>query len=92
MDDSLRNKDIEEVLKNAQTNLGTVGNAKGIMTIFVKCTLDICEKLEKASSEIEKFNTSTTKLNSRLVWLTGVLAFATLVGMVATLKTTGLLR
>jgi hypothetical protein len=90
MDNNLRTKDIEEVLNKANTTPTTIGDLKGIMTIFVKCTLDIGERLKEASSEIKKFNGSTTRLNKLLVRLNGILTFATLVGVFAALKSAGL--
>ena len=100
MEQSLRDRDIEEVLKNANCFPSAVGEVKGIMTVFTKCTLDInkaldqvnnniltvVDELDKTRQEIKSFNESTTKLNSRLVWLNGILAFATIIGAIATAK------
>jgi len=97
---SLRDTDIEEVLKNSNCFPSAVGDVKGIMTVFTKCTLDInhaieqvnnnvtnvTEELDKTRQEIQAFNKSTTRLNSRLVWLSGILAVATFIGAIATAK------
>lgn len=84
--DELKNKNIEEVLKSAGTHLTTVGDARGIMTIFVKCTIDLCARMENASLEIQKFNKSTTRLTKVMIALTALLAIATFIGAYATYK------
>ena len=80
----LADQSIIDVLKSEDTNLSAVGEAKGIMAIFVKCTMDIGKKLNEASQEIKNFNESTTKLNKRLLWLDVMLTIATLIGAIAT--------
>jgi len=80
----LENKDIEEILKSSATRLSAVGDTRGIMTIFVKCTIDLCAKLESASTEIKQFNNSTTRLTKVMIFLTALLAIATIIGAYAT--------
>ena len=88
--DDLEKTSMIEVLKLEDTNLSAVGDAKGIMAIFVKCSLEIGKRLDDATKEIENFNSSTTKLNKRLLWLNGILAIATVVGAYATLEMAGI--
>ncbi|MBU1357029.1 MAG: hypothetical protein KJ620_10730 [Candidatus Edwardsbacteria bacterium] len=104
MDKSLRERDIEEVLKNANCFPSAVGEVKGIMTVFAKCTIDIYQAIDQVNGnvkavtkelnetrqEIKAFNDSTSKLSKRLVWLNGILAFATIIGAIATAKVANL--
>ena len=80
---SLKNEDIEEVLKRAPKRLSAVGDISGVMELLVKCTIDLSVKLEKTSEEIKKFNSSTTFLTRVMIALTAILAIATAVGAYA---------
>jgi hypothetical protein len=90
--EDIKKKNVLEILDIADTQLSAVGEMKGVMSIIVKCTLMIEEKLDGATKEIRKFNDSTTMLNKRLFALNRVLVGATIVGAFATLWSTGIIQ
>ncbi len=82
---SLEDQSLDELLGRVQglSSMAAASEVQSIMAVFAKCTLELRKVVDSTSTEIRRFNESTTKLETQIIRLNKVLVGATIVGAVA---------
>ena len=83
--DELTMQEVVDRVQNVQT-VGSQEQIQSVMAVIAKCALELGKDLKNASTELKRFNRSTTRLTWVIIALDACLVIATVVGAIATFK------